>query len=320
MMRIHPLKMILLMNALMLKPVVAMNSTNTARPADLPFSPFFEFMDDGIIGIDGQIYDIIRPIKVGAFGTVFEAIAVLSDGTTKKVAIKLITPEPEADTKRKNELFQKAEKEIKMLNDLKDSVNVVTIFKSEAKGSSVAIVMEYCTSDLYDWVLTWYPSHKFRVHPYTVLHDFVPFLSNAIQQMRAQQIVHFDIKTTNILRCGDVWKVADFDLAEYVIDGGRHVDSRGSRCFTDPDVKKRGGGIATPRTDLYSVGATLYTLVEGREYEGLRPRQQHFLESVSRHPWEGLEKLVQKLLKKEFKSLENFYDEAREISRGSTGP
>ena len=69
--RFHPLKMMLLMSALMLKPVVAMNSTNTngtgIEPGQgLPFfetnkrqeesdSPFFELMDEGMVVIDGQL-------------------------------------------------------------------------------------------------------------------------------------------------------------------------------------------------------------------------------------------------------------------------
>ena len=46
--------------------------------------------------------------------------------------------------------------------------------------------------------------------------NFVRFLSNAIRQMRSQQIVHFDLKPENILQCGGVWKVADFDTAEFI--------------------------------------------------------------------------------------------------------
>ena len=90
---------------------------------------------------------------------------------------------------------------------------------------------------------------------------FVPFLVDAVEQLRDREIVHFDLKPGNILQCGGVWKVADFDMAEYVSDGYQlDVSPRGTHGFTDPDVLQQEDDqlvIATPRTDLFSIGAIL---------------------------------------------------------------
>ena len=82
-----------------------------------------------------------------------------------------------------------------------------------------AIVTEFCTSDLESWMVEKRVSGDFAkgLSSKEVMDDFVPFFLNAVQQMRAQQIVHLDLKPANILHCGGVWKVADFNLAEIVV-------------------------------------------------------------------------------------------------------
>ena len=264
------------------------------------------------VRIGGFHYRIGPFISKGSFGSVFKATPVKSDGTDgKKVAIKLITAY--GPRKKKDRIFKEAEKEIRFLNQLKDSSNVVTILNSEVKSSSVAIVMELCTSSLADLIIEEDVFGK-DLDPDRVVSEFVPFLSSAVHQLRSKDIVHFDLKPGNILRCGNVWKVADFDTAELVPDGGiLQVSQRGTRGFTEPEMLRKGGGVATSKTDLYSVGAILYTLLTRRIYY-----RNHVVEDLSRREYEPLGNFIQKLLGKKFKTLDKFYIRSEELINPKT--
>ena len=82
--------------------------------------------------------------------------------------------------------------------------------------------------------------------------------------MRTENIAHFDLEPGNILRCGNVWKVTDFDAAEIVVAEKKVSGLRGTLGYTDPEVYH--GGIATLITDLYSVGNILYVVTKGERH------------------------------------------------------
>ena len=232
-------------------------------------------------------------------------MCLLGDIDGDKVAIKLITP----SAKRKNRrIIEEAEKEIQFLEMLENSPNVVKLIRSEIKDSSAAIVLEYCISSLQGWMNKEkvlggdIPSEK-------VIDDFVPFFSGAIRQMRVKNIVHIDLKPGNILRCDGVWKVADFGLAVEINDGQQiRVSPKGTPNYTDPELLET--GIANSRTDLYSVGSILYELVTGETYDeqldlNLDKDEPVYLdEDVD----DGLAFFIDTLLKRKFKSFEDFYN------------
>ena len=149
-------------------------------------------------------------------------------------------------------VFEVYTKTLKFLNDLKDSKNIVEIIDSEVKSSGVAVVMEHCIFDL----ATEGAIKGF--HPNRVIYEILLFLLDVEKQMRAENIVNFDLKPKNILKRG--WKVTDFDTSAYVEDGQTlYVSRRGTLGYTDPDVFKGITLKATSMTDLYSVGAILHT-------------------------------------------------------------
>ena len=137
------------MNALMLTQS-ATNSTIIPRPSRQlhDTDPFHEFQISGtdMVKINQYRFRIIQFIKKGGFESVHEATEVVfGEKVGKKVAIKLITPKGTEEDKAM--LIERAKKEIHFLKMFKKSANVVTILNSEVKGSSVAIVMEYCDKD-----------------------------------------------------------------------------------------------------------------------------------------------------------------------------
>ena len=120
-----------------------------------------------------------------------------------------------------------------------------------------------------------------------VVDSIVPFLSSAVRESHANRIVYFDLKPSNILRCGNIWKLGNFHLTELLEDG-----------------QTRNSGEASDVVDLYFVGVIMYTIVTQTEYV-----QGSFLPDGTD---EAMAYFIQQLLENNF-SLQQFYDYANQL-------
>ena len=80
-------------------------------------------------------------------------------------------------------------------------------------------------------------------------------------------IVYRDLKPANImlLQSGKV-KLIDFGIAKKCVRGQRQLNGNiGTRGYAAPEQYRDGSNIFDERTDIYSVGATLYYLLTGHE-------------------------------------------------------
>lgn len=89
----------------------------------------------------------------------------------------------------------------------------------------------------------------------------------ALHYAHEQGIVHCDVKPENILITGKgEAKVADFGVAEQVtrtLTPDQARDVLGTIAYLAPEVLQ--GNQATPASDIYSLGLTIYELVAGRQ-------------------------------------------------------
>src|SRR3954469_13137120 len=199
--------------------------------------------------LDG--YTIEAPLSAGAMGAVYRARRT-EDGTP--VAMKRLL-----DTRH----VARFEIESRLLSTLKHPgvVNVVDYF---THSSGVYLVMEMVQGSDLGVVL------KERGNPGLPIDDAIEYTRQAceaLQYVHDQQIVHRDVKPANLIDAADPAAVVlvDFGVARQMGDE-EQVDQGtvgiGTPRYMAPEVFAGGAGSA--RADVFSLAATLWTLLAGK--------------------------------------------------------
>ncbi|WP_067833048.1 serine/threonine-protein kinase [Actinomadura kijaniata] len=203
----------------------------------------------------GGRYRLRDRIGDGGMGTVWAAV----DETLRRdVAVKEVRiPEGLAPEARRR-LVERARREARAAS-LVDHPNVVTVHDVVVEDDRPWIVMELVGGDSLARMVEargpWRPEH--------VAHLGLKLL-DALEAAHARGVVHRDVKPSNVLIDRDRVVLTDFGIAG--IDGDVGLtgtgEFTGSPGFTAPEVLRE--QPAGPASDLWALGATLYTAVEGR--------------------------------------------------------
>jgi eukaryotic-like serine/threonine-protein kinase len=203
-------------------------------------------------------YRVVERIGQGGSGTVYFAE---HEVMKRPVAIKVL-PTPLAEDPEQLERFRLEARTASIL----DHPNVVHVYDFRQEGPLNFIVMEFIDGpDLQQMV------GRLGALPIGLACEYVRQAALGLQHAHEEGMVHRDIKPANLLvdPAGTV-KVLDLGLARYEQAGADSLTERfntkmvlGTADYLAPEQALNLHNTDA-RTDIYSLGATLYTLLAGR--------------------------------------------------------
>ncbi len=190
-------------------------------------------------------YTIVEPISAGAMGAVYRA----TDAAGGEVALKRLTDHTQA---------ARFEIEGRLLARLRHP-RVVGVRGPVSERNERWLAMELVRGPDLARV------SRERGRPGLPLEDVRRWgrqACEALDYIHAQQVVHRDVKPSNLILGPDGIVLVDFGIARVVdpIDPGTR--GVGTPRYIAPEIEA--GGRATPRSDVYGLAATLLALITGR--------------------------------------------------------
>ena len=184
-----------------------------------------------------------------------EVYRAYDQGLGRWRAIKIMLPE----YVRKRKLRARFETEAKAMA-LLDHRNIVRVYDVGQYEGAPFIVMELCPGgSLEAWLLDQGPfSPRLAV-------DCIQQVCAGIQEAHDNGVIHRDIKSQNILVGTDgACKITDFGIAQTELTNFTNTGSAmGTLGFMAPEQRSDAKKV-DHRSDVYSIGATLYNLLTGK--------------------------------------------------------
>ncbi len=194
-------------------------------------------------------YEIVAKLGAGGLGAVYEVQHLIS---RRREAMKIMLPDQGTP-----EMVERFHREVQTLASL-DHVNIAQLHTAFYHDNQLVMVMELIHGEnLRDLRL------RMGVTMRQAL-DYMEQTLKALAYAHRLGVVHRDIKPSNIMITGGGFvKLLDFGIAltPQGSDLTRSGSLLGSLNYMSPE--QIGGSKATSRSDIYSVGVTLYELLSG---------------------------------------------------------
>ena len=220
-------------------------------------------------------YRIIRVLGQGGFGITYEAEQVAlrrkvalkeffmkdycdRDDSTSRVTLGTTAGNRELVTRFRGKFVREAQ----MIAGL-DHPNVVKIYDVFEENGTAYYTMEYIDGGSLKELVA-----EKGALPEDVAVKYIRETGDALRYVHSKKVLHFDVKPSNImLRDSGAAVLIDFGVSKHFDEGG-HVTSStpvGISKGYAPMEQYRQEDISTftPATDIYALGATLYTLLTG---------------------------------------------------------
>ncbi|MGD7043635.1 Stk1 family PASTA domain-containing Ser/Thr kinase [Jeotgalibacillus proteolyticus] len=202
-------------------------------------------------------YKILRSIGGGGMANVFLAHDMILD---RDVAVKVLR----LDYVNENDSMKRFQREAQSATSLTHP-NIVSMYDVGDEDDQYYLVMEYVEG----MTLKEYIQHHSPV-PMKDAIKIMSQLTSAISHAHHNGIIHRDIKPQNILvdHNGDI-KITDFGIAMALSATSitQTNSVMGTVHYLSPEQAR--GGIATKKSDIYSLGIVMFELITGRlPFEG----------------------------------------------------
>jgi serine/threonine protein kinase len=196
---------------------------------------------------------------LGSGGMAFVYAATHRNG--KRVAIKLLKPQLARDPKTYARFVREG-----YVANLVGHPGAVSVLDDDRAGDDVYLVMELLDGESLD-------NHLIRrAAPFTVneVLNIGDQLLDVLVAAHAKSIIHRDLKPENIflLHDGRI-KILDYGIARLLERTARPDDTQsgtvmGTPAFMSPEQARGRWDLVDAQSDLWAVGATMYTLLTGR--------------------------------------------------------
>ena len=200
-------------------------------------------------------YEILEVVGAGGMSIVYKARC---HRLNRNVAIKVLKPEFSNDKNFVTKFRIEAQASAGLSHP-----NIVNVYDVYDDDGIYFIVME-----LVDGItLKEYIAQNGRLTMDQAI-DFSIQIASGLEAAHESHIIHRDIKPQNIIvsRNGNV-KVTDFGIAKAATSNTLTSGAMGSVHYISPEQAR--GGYSDERSDIYSLGITMYEMVTGRvPFEG----------------------------------------------------
>jgi len=198
----------------------------------------------------GGRYVLREILGTGGMATVWRAT---DEVLHRDVAVKVLSPEHAAEAG----FLTRFEREARHAAQL-NHPRIVSVFDCGVDDGSAFIVMELIAGRTLRQVL----DDAGTLSPEKAIGIAVA-VCEALEVAHAVGLVHRDIKPANIVMSGDDVKVLDFGIASAYgsASGTPTLGALGTAAYLSPE--QASGRPAGPRSDLYSLGCTLFEMLSG---------------------------------------------------------
>jgi serine/threonine protein kinase len=198
-------------------------------------------------------YRILESLGIGGMGVVFKAINIKID---KLVALKMIAPGMAMNEK----FIRRFQSEAKALAKLADP-NIVSIYDLRSDNDQYFIVMEYVNGKNISDIIRLKGAFPIPQSVYILKQ-----ILTAVGHAHKSGIIHRDLKPNNIMLTKEnMVKITDFGLAKIQSDIINTMTvSGGGTLYYMPPEQVKDFSQTDKRSDIYSIGMTLFEMVTGK--------------------------------------------------------
>jgi eukaryotic-like serine/threonine-protein kinase len=196
-------------------------------------------------------YEILGILGAGGMGKVYKVRNTISD---RVEAMKILLP----DLAGQKDLADRFLREIKVLASL-NHPNIAALRTALTLDNQLVMIMEFV-----DGVTLSSRLHQGAIPPALAI-KYIDQVLDALSYAHKQNIIHRDIKPANMMLTPDgTVKLMDFGIARSASDRSLTMTGTtlGSLNYMPPEQVK--GDPADNRSDLYSLGVSLYEMVTGQ--------------------------------------------------------